>query len=485
MSWLTYPYIGRRSPECPVRSTAARFPPVEVMEQLLERADALDSALGAFRVIPREPALTAARAAELALRAGQDAGPLHGIPFAAKDIIDVQGLPTTAGSNALANNVVDEDATVVRRLRRSGMVLLGKTKTVQFAMGAPGINHHQGTPHNPWSETHHVPGGSSSGSAVAVSAGLVPMALGSDTGGSVRIPAALYATVGLKTTVGQVSRAGVFPLSSTLDSVGPLTRSVEDAALVYQSMHGSDPRDRSTRDAHSHDVLAGLGDGVRGLRIAFAEGVFWDGVDREVAEAVRSTEEVFASLGAHLEGISFPEASRVLEANPRLLISSVEAYLAHQEFFGKNFGGEGFDDYDPALEFRLAEGKNASAADYLRAINACTELRRQTEHALQDIDGLIAPTTLNPALPLSEVDESMESYKHWNTTYSRNTLVGNLLGLCAVTVPCGFTAKGMPIGLMIHAKARGEAMALRIAHAFDQATSWHQRTPDLSWTSPL
>ena len=221
--------------------------PVDLMEHFLARVEAFDSKLHSFRHVPRERALAAAQAAALALRAGQDAGPLHGIPYAVKDLIDVQGLPTTAGSNLLLDNIATSDATVVRRLNQAGMVLLGKTQTVQFAFGAPGINHHHGTPHNPWHAIAHVPGGSSNGSGVAVGAGLVPMALGTDTGGSVRIPASLCGTVGLKTTVGQVSRAEVFPLSWTFDSVGRLTRSVEDAALVYQAIRGPDPTRCLTR----------------------------------------------------------------------------------------------------------------------------------------------------------------------------------------------------------------------------------------------
>jgi aspartyl-tRNA(Asn)/glutamyl-tRNA(Gln) amidotransferase subunit A len=196
--------------------------PVELMEHLLNRIEALDGRLHSFRLLSRERALAAARASELALRGGQDMGLLHGIPYAVKDLIDVQGLPTTAGSNLLLDNIASTDATVVRRLTQAGMVLLGKTNTVQFAFGAPGVNHHHGTPHNPWHATPHVPGGSSNGSGVAVGAGLVPIALGTDTGGSVRIPAALCGTVGLKTTVGQVSRAGVFPLSWTFDPSGHL-----------------------------------------------------------------------------------------------------------------------------------------------------------------------------------------------------------------------------------------------------------------------
>ncbi len=450
--------------------------PVELMTHLLDRAEALDGSLASFRLIPRERALAAAEAAELALGAGQDAGPLHGIPYAAKDIIDVKGLVTTAGSNRLDNNIAEADATVVRLLGRSGMVLMGKTQTVPFAMGASGINHHHGTPHNPWAATHHVPGGSSSGSTVAVAAGLVPMALGSDTGGSVRIPASLCGTVGLKTTIGQVSRAGVFPLSSTLDSVGPLTRTVADAAYAYQAMHGADPLDRSTREAVRHDVTSGLEDGVRGLRIAVAESVFWDDADAEVTAAVRAAADVLADLGARVESIPFEEAAEALDANPRLLISSVEAALAHQERFGEDVTG-----YDPTLVFRLATANKALAVDYLRAIEACKELAERAARTLRDIDAVLAPTTMRPSAPLSVVDASQESYGEWNAAYSRNTSVANLLGICAISVPCGFTRAGLPIGLMINGKARGEAMVLRIARAYEQASEWHRRRPDLAW----
>ena len=200
---------------------AGTLSPVDLTEQCLARLDALDGTLKAFRLVHRERALAAAQAAELALRAGQDVGPLHGIPYAAKDLFDVKGLPTTAGSNLLHDAIATEDSAVTARLARAGMVLLGKTNTVQFAYGGVGINHDHGTPHNPWQKTHCVPGGSSSGSGVAVAAGIVPMALGSDTGGSVRIPASLCGTVGLKTTVGQVSRAGVFPLSWSLVRLVP------------------------------------------------------------------------------------------------------------------------------------------------------------------------------------------------------------------------------------------------------------------------
>ena len=450
--------------------------PVDLMEHLLDRVQSLDERLHSFRLVSRERAIAGAQAAELALRAGRDAGPLHGIPYAAKDIIDVQGLPTTAGSHLLEDATAGTDATVVRRLNQAGMVVLGKTHTVQFALGAPGVNHDHGTPHNPWHPEHHVPGGSSSGSGVAVGAGLVPAALGTDTGGSVRIPAALCGTVGLKTTVGQVSRHGVFPLSWTLDSVGPLVRSVEDAALVYQAMRGPDPFDTTTRDAPPQDVLDGLHNGVRGLRVAVVENVFWEEADPEVITAVRACADVFANLGAHVESLQLTEVSASQEANQSGIISATEAYFSHLQRIG-----ERFEEYDPVVSSRVLPAKEYTAADYLRAVHACNTLQAGIARVLQDIDVFLAPTTMIPAAPLAEVDASMDSYRPFNLSYSRNTRVANVLGLCALTVPCGFSSEGLPIGLMIHGKPRDEAMVLRAGQAFEQATDWHNRTPDLHW----
>jgi aspartyl-tRNA(Asn)/glutamyl-tRNA(Gln) amidotransferase subunit A len=452
--------------------------PVALVEHLLDRIAKFNGALNAFRLVPRERALAAARAAELTLQAGQDLGPLHGIPYAVKDIIDVQGLPTTAGSNLLLDNIATADAHVVRQLTGAGMVLLGKVNTVQFAFGAPGINHHHGTPHNPWHGTPHVPGGSSNGSAVAVAAGLVPMAIGTDTGGSVRIPAALCGVVGLKTTVGQVSRSGVFPISWTLDSVGPLTRSVADTALTYQAMRGYDLEDDSTHGIGPQDVLTGLSDGVRGLRIAFAESTFWDNADPEITQAVRACGKVFTALGAHVSSIAFPEAHAALAIDPHGMIGSGEAYVVHQERFEAHR-----DDYDPVVTYRLAPGKDVRTYEYFRILRACRALRAQALRTLQDVDVFLAPTTAIPAMPVAEVDATLETYRQWNPCYSRNTRVGNILGLCSLTVPCGFTSEGLPIGLMIHGKPFDEATVLRVGQAYEQATDWHHRRPDLSWAA--
>ncbi len=471
LHWLTISELSQR-----IRNGV--LSPVELTEHLLSRLEALDGTLHAFKLLTRERALAQAQAAELALRAGQDVGPLHGIPYAAKDLFDVRGLPTTAGSNLLEGNIAPADATVVRRLAQAGMVLLGKTHTVQFAYGGVGINHHHGTPHNPWHAIPHAPGGSSSGSGVAVAAGLVPMALGSDTGGSVRIPSSLCGTVGLKTTVGQISRAGVFPLSWTLDSVGPLTRSVEDAALVYQCLQGSDPLDPSSQGVPPQDVLTRLKDGVRGLRLAFAETIFWDQADAEVARTVRTCGEVFSGLGAQVESRAFPEAAEAQERNPRGLVVAAEAYTIHQARLEAHF-----EQYDPIVSQRLNQGKDVSATEYLNTIRAWTQLRANVLETLRQVDALLVPTTMIPPLPVAEIDASPETYGTRNLQYLRNTVIGNVLNLCGLSVPCGFTSQGLPIGLMIYGKPFNEDIVLRVGYAFEQATDWHHRTPDLSWVA--
>ena len=450
--------------------------PVALTEALLARIEALDGPLGAFQLVSAERALAAARAAETTLAAGQDLGPLHGIPYAAKDLFDVGGLPTTAGTDLLADNVAARDCAVVAKLARAGMVLLGKTKTVQFAYGGAGVNTIMGTPHNPWNRTHHLPGGSSSGSGVCVAAGMAPMALGSDTGGSVRIPAALCGVTGLKTTVGQVSRAGVYPLSWSLDSVGPLTRSVEDAALVYQAIQGPDANDETTRGRALQDVLARLRDGIEGYRIGIAETVFWDDADAGVAAAVRSAAEVFETLGARVRSMDFPAAADAVALNPRGLVIAAEAYTLNRKFLDSHY-----ESLDPVVAARMIKGRDISAADYLQTTLDWKRLRREAVHQLADVDAVLCPTTPIAACPLAGTQADMNVYAEKNLMYLRNTAIGNILDLCGLSVPCGFTADGMPIGLMIYARPFEEDRVLRIGHAFQQATDWHLRHPELDW----
>jgi len=460
------------------RLRTGELSPVALTEALLARIADLDGTLGAFQLVSPDRALAAARAAEANLAAGQDLGPLHGIPYAAKDLFDVGGLPTSAGTRLLGDNIAAADAAVVARLARAGMILLGKTKTVQFAYGGAGINRDLGTPHNPWHRSHHLPGGSSSGSAVSVAAGMTPAALGSDTGGSVRIPAALCGITGLKTTVGQVSRAGVYPLSWSLDSVGPLTRSVEDAALLYQAMQGPDAGDDTTHGRALQDVMTSLRDGVEGLRIGIAETVFWDDVDAQVAAAVRSAAEVFQALGARVRSMDFPAAADAVALNPRGLVIAAEAYTINRRFIDEHY-----DELDPIVAARMIKGRDVSAADYLQTTLDWKRLRQEAARQLMDVDAVLCPTTPIPACTLAEADGDMEVYSHKNLMYLRNTAIGNILDLCGLSVPCGLTGDGLPIGLMIYARPFHEDKVLRIGHAYQQATEWHLQRPDLKWAT--
>jgi aspartyl-tRNA(Asn)/glutamyl-tRNA(Gln) amidotransferase subunit A len=449
---------------------------VSLTEELLSRIQLLDPALGAFRLVCAERAMHEARAAEQALEAGQDRGPLHGIPYVAKDLFDVAGLPTTAGTELLADNVPGKDCAVVARLAQAGMILLGKTVTVQFAYGGAGVNHHHGTPHNPWHREHHLPGGSSSGSAVAVAAGLTPAALGSDTGGSVRIPASLCGISGLKTTVGQVSRAGVYPLSWSLDSVGPLARGVEDTALLYQAMQGPDPGDDTTIGRPLQNVLGSLGDGVAGLRIAVAETAFWEDVDPEVAKAVRACADVFTDLGAHVQSMDFPAADQAVALNPRGLVIAAEAYTVNRRFLEEHY-----DELDPVVASRMINGRDVAASDYLQTTLDWKRLRAEADGQLKDVDAVLCPATMIPATRLAECEQDVKVYTKRNLQYLRNTAIGNILDLCGLSVPCGFTGDGLPIGLMIYGRSFHEDTVLRVGHAYQQATDWHLRTPALNW----
>lgn len=467
---------GQSITELGRRLRSGELSPVALAQTMLERIHALGDALGAFQLLCPDRALAAARAAGENLAAGLDFGPLHGIPYAAKDLFDVHGLPTTAGTRLLGDNVASADAAVVARLARAGMVLLGKTKTVQFAYGGAGINRDLGTPHNPWARTHHLPGGSSSGSAVAVAAGLAPAALGSDTGGSVRIPAALCGITGLKTTVGQVSRAGVYPLSWSLDSVGPLTRSAEDAALLYQVMRGPDAGDDTTHGRPLQDVMAHLGDGVKGLRIGIAETVFWDDAHPDVAAKVRAAAEVFAELGAHVYSVEFPAAADAVRLNPRGLVIAAEAYAVNRRFIDDHY-----DELDPVVASRMIKGREVMAADYLQTTLEWKRLRVEAVRQLMDLDAVLCPTTPIAACTLAEANSDMEVYSRKNLLYLRNTAIGNILDLCGLSVPCGFTKDGLPIGLMIYGRPFCEDMVLRIGHAYQQASEWHLQHPDLDW----
>ncbi len=450
--------------------------PVELAMQTLDRIDERNEQLHAFVTVTRERALAEAATAEAELAAGIVRGPLHGIPYAVKDLFDVEGEATGAGTHLLTGNIAADDARAVSRLAAAGMVLVGKTHTVQLAYGGVGINHDAGTPLNPWRvDKPYVPGGSSSGSAVAVAAGLVPIALGTDTSGSVRVPASLCGVTGLKTTVGRVSRAGVYPLSALLDSVGTLTRTVADCAPVYEAIQGADPADPTTAGQLGHDVGSTMTQGVRGLRLAVIETMFFDDVDPQVGAAVRSAADALANLGAEVISIEAPEVDEVMgghDAPFRAWTVAAEACAVNRRLLEQSF-----DQLDPVVAERMRHGFELSAVELLETYQTWSRLRASFAQRAAGIDAFLMPSTMLPARPVVEVDASPESYARFNAAYLRNTSIGNRLEWCGLSVPCGMTTDGLPIGLMIQAPSGHEHVAIRVGHAYQNGTDWHVRRP--------
>jgi len=442
----------------------------------LDRIKQYDEKFNAFVEVLESHALEQAKFADVELDAGVDRGPLHGIPYAVKDLYDIAGVPTRAGTDLLTDNVPNENAFIVSRLEELGAILVGKTHTVQFAYGGVGINNKLATPVNPWARDHYIPGGSSSGSGVAVGAGLVPMALGSDTGGSVRIPASFNSVTGLKTTVGQISRRGVFPLSWTLDSVGPLTRDARDAEVVYRLMAKQDPDDPSMQDFRplSEITKASSQETLTGQRLVYAQNVFFDDCDPEVEKSVLGTASVFKDLGASIEYRPFDVANAALKLNPKGLVIAAEAYYSNRLLVDEHF-----DQLDPIVSHRLIKGKEVTAVDYIDIQNGMASIRNQAIDFFDTADALLVPTVMIPPCSVAACQASVEAYSKTNVSCLRNTAIGNMLNLSAVTVPCGFNAIGLPIGLMIYGRPFDEIKILRIARAFQDRTQWHSQRPHI------
>jgi aspartyl-tRNA(Asn)/glutamyl-tRNA(Gln) amidotransferase subunit A len=438
--------------------------PVDAVEALLERIRKRDPALHAFIALYEADARLAAEGADRAIRAGHRVGPLHGVPIALKDLVDIQGRVTTGGSRVWQDRVSPVTATLAERLIAAGMIVLGKTHTVEFAMGSFGTNTHMGTPRNPWDlSVHRAPGGSSSGSGVAVAAGLAPVAIGTDTGGSVRMPASWCGTVGLKVTAGRISAYGVLPLSTTLDTPGPLARSVEDAALIFRVLNGPDPRDPQTLGWAPADPLPELRRGVAGLRLAVMPDAERAGVAADVLAAYDASVERLAGLGARIVRPALPHRFGDYAAATGRIIGAE----------GYRFVGHLVDDpalpVDPHVRPRIQLGRDVSARDYLLTLAECQERRREFAAALADADALLTPTTQTAALPVDRIDQS--------GTAAYFTRAGNYLGLCALAVPNGFTGEGLPTSLQILGHPGAEATVLRIGWAYEQATDWKTRRP--------
>jgi aspartyl-tRNA(Asn)/glutamyl-tRNA(Gln) amidotransferase subunit A len=446
--------------------------PVELVEATLERAAMLNPRLNCFITLLGQDALEAARRAERGLARSESRGPLHGIPFSVKDLYATRDVRTTAGSKVLRDWVPDFDATTVAQLKKAGAVLIGKCNTSEFAAGPTNHNVHYGPARNPWDESC-IPGGSSGGSGAAVAAGLGVFSLGSDTGGSVRIPAAACGVVGFKPTYGRVSKFGVSVLSWSLDTCGPLTRTVKDAAIVLEAIAGHDPLDPTTGRGPTERYAANLDQHVGGLRIGVPRDGFWERLDPEVETIVRAAIDQLAHLGAGVEEVSIPWVRHAFA--PANLISWVESVAYHaqwQEHWASDYGEE--------LQQRVLIGRAISGPDYLLAQQARRAIVERTAALYERFDLLATPTCPVPAPPVEADSVQVGSDREpVRSAMGRLCRLGSLTGFPAVSVPCGFTEAGLPVGLHLMAGPWRESTALTAAHAYEQATEWHLRQPSL------
>ena len=451
-----------------------RLSPVELTRAVLERAQALNDTVNAYITITADSALREAQDAEHAILQGDYRGPLHGIPIALKDLFDTQGVRTTGGSKVLADRVPDADCTVVANLRRAGAVLLGKLNLHEFAFGVTSVNPHYGPARNPW-DTARITGGSSGGSGAATAAGMCFAALGSDTGGSVRIPACLCGIVGLKPTYGLVSRRGVLPLSWSLDHVGPMARTVEDAALMLNAIAGHDGQDPGSLDAPVQDYTQALSEGLDGVRVGVLGGDYVLVLDPEVEGAVAAALKVMEALGAQVtRDITIPMAEYAGAANTTII--SAEAATIHARYLDAQPEAYGDDVYQ-----RLTLGRLIPATDYINAQQVRRQIHRQVLEALEGIDVLALPMMPVPAPRIEEVSVQIGgSQVDVRTALTRYTGLFNLSGLPAISVPCGFTGQGLPVGIQLVARPLAEATLLRAAHAYEQAAGWWKRRPPLA-----
>ncbi|RMF94068.1 MAG: Asp-tRNA(Asn)/Glu-tRNA(Gln) amidotransferase subunit GatA [Nitrospinota bacterium] len=456
----------------------------------LERIDAVEEITHAYLTVCREEVLAEAQEADRRIQRGEEA-PLLGIPLAIKDVICTKGVRTTCGSRILGNFIPPYDATVMQRLKAAGALLLGKTNMDEFAMGSSTENSAYGVTRNPWNpET--IPGGSSGGSAAAVAADECTAALGTDTGGSIRQPAACCGIVGLKPTYGRVSRYGLVAFASSLDQIGPMTKDVEDAALLLQVIAGRDPRDSTSVDLPVPDFTRALGQGVEGIRIGIPKEYFVSGIDPEVEEAVWRGIKLLADLGASYEEISLPHTEYAVATYYILATAEASSNLARYD--GVKYGyrtpqatnlldmyrktrAEGF---GAEVKRRIMLGTYALSSGYYEAYyrkgqQVRTLIKEDFDQAFTRYDVIITPTAPTPAFRLGEkVDDPLQMYLS-----DIFTIPVNLAGIPGISIPCGFSRSGLPIGFQIIGKPFAEEMILRVAHAFEQHTDYHRKRPPL------
>jgi aspartyl-tRNA(Asn)/glutamyl-tRNA(Gln) amidotransferase subunit A len=412
--------------------------------------------------VTAEAALAEARAAEIEISRGEWRGPLHGIPIAIKDLIDTAGTRTTAASGLYQNRVPTEDAEVVRRLRLAGAVILGKNNLHEFAYGGSSLVSFFGDVHNPWN-IGHIAGGSSGGSAAAVAAGLCYAAIGTDTAGSIREPAALCGCVGIKPTYGRVSARGVIPLSWSLDHVGPMAATVGDAAVLLQAIAGYDPLDVCSADVPVSDYVPGLRDGAKTLRVGIPRPHFYDDLDDEVRAAVEQALVVIGTQVAEIREVR-------IEVSSDRTVQAAESYAYHADNVARTP-----ELYQPETLRRIRSGANISAAEYIQRRRELDQERRRAHDIFGEVDLLVTPTMPIPAPAIADLKKDPAALRPAELALLRNTRPFNVWGLPAISVPCGFTKSGLPIGLQIAGAHWREDLVLRLAHAYEQATEWYKR----------
>jgi aspartyl-tRNA(Asn)/glutamyl-tRNA(Gln) amidotransferase subunit A len=438
--------------------------PVELTQACLARIERLNPVLNAFITVTKERALQQARDAETEIGKGKWRGPLHGVPIALKDLFDTAGVRTTAGSGVFKDRVPTEDAEVVRRLNAAGTVLLGKLNMHEFAYGDTSVASYFGAVHNPW-KLDRIAGGSSGGSAAAVAAELCYGALGSDTGGSIRQPAAYCGIAGLKPTYGRVSTRGVIPLAWSLDHVGPMCRTAGDAALLLQAIAGYDPQDTNSVDEPVPDYSQTSRTKVSTLRLGIPRAVFYEKLDPEIEAAVNKAIDVLRKLTVSIRDVQLP-------AYQTLPVVGAEAYAYHAPYFTKTP-----ELYQPSTRQRLEGAARVTAEAYVQARRELDRLRRAVREVFAGVDLLVTPTTPIPPVAIAESATSDVPPPGGVAISLRNTQPFDIYGLPAISVPCGFTSSGLPIGLQISGPQFGEQTVLALAQAYERATDWHTRRP--------
>lgn len=444
----------------------------ELTRATLERIEILDRKLKAFITVTGDLALTQARKADREMAKGAYRGPLHGIPVSLKDLYWTRGIRTTAGSKILADFVPDEDATATARLAKAGAVLVGKANLHEFAIGATTDNPFYGTCRNPWN-LNYIPGGSSGGSAAAVAAGLGLASLGSCTGGSIRIPAAFCGIIGLKPTYGVIPRTGIVPDSLSLDHSGPMTRTVADAAVVLEAIAGPDGRDPSATAARLPSARTVRGSTLKGLRVGVPTNYYFDVVDPEVETLVRAAIKDLGRLGAKILPVAIPDVELCLDTC--VVVAWSEAANYHRKWLltrPQDYGPDTLDYLTGALLYR--------ATDYLQAQRVRARIRNSIRQVFHQVDVIVSPTGVIPASPIGQVEfEINQRPVPVLSVMARITCIANLTGEPAVSVPCGFTRAGLPVGLQVHGRAMEDMTVLRVANAYERASGWTNRTPPL------